>query len=174
MAVLSVLRAEADHWLLQHAKPGLPGIQEKVDLDTSVDAVKRKMIDAAGGLWGGKSVRYYLCLLHRIVQMQLTPLTDNNNCRAATFEPSCSRVMQNWAEVNIAITCPWCCRTHQLLMQSQMTSKICWGELCSKPCSSGCKSLALFTCCLQASSSQLAQYVGCLQPNVAVAAFGLT
>lgn len=92
MAVLSVLRAEADHWVLQHAKPGLPGIQEKVDLDTSVDAVKRKMIDAAGAgksftspgwltqlgrLWGGKSVRYYLCLLHRIVQMQLTPLTEH-------------------------------------------------------------------------------------------------
>lgn len=73
MVALSVLRAPADHWLLQHTRPGLPGIQEKVDLDTSVDAVKKKMIDAAGAgksftspgwltqlgrLWGGKSVRY--------------------------------------------------------------------------------------------------------------------
>ena len=92
MLALSVLHALADHWVLEHARPGLPGIQEKVDLDTSVDAVKRKMIDAAGAgksftspgwltqlgrLWGGKSVRYYLCLLHRIVQMQLTPLTEH-------------------------------------------------------------------------------------------------
>lgn len=74
MVALSVFRAPADHWLLQHIRPGLPGIQEKVDLDTSVDAVKKKMIDAAGAgksftspgwltqlgrLWGGKSVRYY-------------------------------------------------------------------------------------------------------------------
>ena len=50
-------------------------------------------------------------------------------------------------------------------MQSQMTSKICWEELCSRPCSSGCKSQALFTCCPQASCSQ-DQHVGCLQPNV--------
>ena len=61
-----------------------------MDLDTSVDAVKRKMIDAAGAgksftspgwltqlgrLWGGKSVRNYPCLLHRIVQMQLPLLS---------------------------------------------------------------------------------------------------
>lgn len=68
--------------------PGLPGIQEKVDLDTSVDAVKRKMIDGAGAgksftspgwltqlgrLWGGKSVCYYPCLLHRITQKCTRP-----------------------------------------------------------------------------------------------------
>ena len=103
MLALSVLHALADHWVLEHARPGLPGIQEKVDLNTSVDAVKRKMIDAAGAgksftspgwltqlgrLWGGKSVRYYPCLLHRIAQMQLALLTEHMTTNVELLPPN--------------------------------------------------------------------------------------
>lgn len=77
-------------------------VQEQVDLDTSVDAVKRKMIDAAGAgksftspgwltqlgrLWGGKSVRCNMCFVWRrswqpqqgttvAVMLQDTPVAD--------------------------------------------------------------------------------------------------
>lgn len=129
-------------------------VQEQVDLDTSVDAVKRKMIDAAGAgksftspgwltqlgrLWGGKSVRRNMCFTWcRSLQPPVQQSTRHKSVSPAAQLQSVS-----------CATTVLCCRTHQLQMQSQMTSKTCLVALCSKHCSSGCRSQALCTFCPQ-------------------------